>query len=410
MNKFEYKAVNDRGEIVVEHMDASTTEEVFAALTSRGYNPINIKQASNLGDLAKIFDFSKLMPDFNKVKSRDTMLLFRQMSALFSAGIPLFETLVALEEQFAHEKLREIITKLKEEVAAGTTLSDALSQFPKVFSTLVVAMVAAGERSGTMEEVLKKISQYLEKENLFHQKISSAMRYPLILVGALVSAFIFAVLFILPTFKQVFAAFKSDLPLPTQVLLGINTIMTVYWLPMIIVLVLLYLLFKYYVATPIGKHNLDSLMLKIPILGPLITKLSLARFFTMLASTIGSGISVVSGLEITASTADNVVISDAILSIREKVVGGTALSESLRQFSLFPPAAIYMVSTGEKTGSLDTMLAKSAQYFDEETDYTISNLMTLLEPILIFVLGLGVLLLALGIFLPMWNMSKLYTG
>jgi type II secretory pathway component PulF len=336
------------------------------------------------------------------------MLFFRQLSALFSAGVPLFESLTALEEQFNKEKIKDVIIKVREDVAGGETFSGALSKHPQVFSSLTVAMVGAGEKAGAMDDVLKKISLFLEKEAKLKMKLIGAFRYPMVLLGFLFLAGAFAVTFIIPKFKSIFSAFKTDLPLPTKILLWLNQALTVYWWLIIIVALALYFAFKYYRRTISGRRNIDLLFLKLPVFGLLITKISLARFFSMLSAMISSGISIVNGLEITADTADNAVIADAVLNIREKVVSGVPLSDSMREFALFPTSAVHMVAIGEKSGTLDNMLSKSAEYFDEEADYTIANLMTLLEPILIFILGFGVLIFALGIFLPMWNLMNLF--
>jgi MSHA biogenesis protein MshG len=260
-----------------------------------------------------------------------------------------------------------------------------------------------------MDEVLKKITAYLEKENQLRQKLQGALRYPIIVFSALAIAFVFAIVVIIPRFSSIFAAFKTELPLPTRILQGINYIIVNFWWMILMAAALGYALFKLYTGTVRGRRQWDGVLLKLPVFGMLLTKISLARFFTMFSSMISSGIPIVNGLETTASTADNTVISDAILKIREKVVSGVSLSESMREFYFFPPTAIHMVAVGEKSGNLENMLVKSAEYFDEETDYIISNLMSLLEPLIIFVLGLFVLLLALGIFLPMWSMTQLYS-
>lgn len=408
MIRFEYKAINDKSLPVEDQIEASSSEEVYNSLIAKGYTPINIKEKSSLPDFTKFFAWSQLTQGFTRVNSREIMLFFRQLSALFSAGVPLFESLTALEEQFNQGKIKDVIIKVRTDVAGGATFSGALAKFPSIFSNLTVAMVAAGERAGAMDEVLKRITLFLEKETKLKMKLHGAFRYPAVLLGVLGLAGIFAVTFIIPKFKAIFSAFKTELPLPTRFLLGINFALINFWWLMAIIGGAAYFAFKFYHSTPAGRRNFDALLLKLPIFGLLIAKISLARFFTMLSAMISSGISIVSGLEITASTADNAVIADAILKIREKVVGGVLLSDSMREFTLFPTSAVHMVAIGEKSGTLDNMLSKSAEYFDEEADYTIANLMTLMEPILIFIMGIGVLIFALGIFLPMWNMMSLF--
>ncbi|MFC1571387.1 type II secretion system F family protein [Candidatus Margulisiibacteriota bacterium] len=409
MTRFKYKAIDENGKIVQEEIEAASPEDVANDLNAKGFTPVSISEKSALADLTKIFNPAEFQFRKPRVKRKDLMMFFRQMAALFAAGVPLFESLIALEEQFTKEKIKAIIIKLKEDVSAGNSFSNALSKHPAVFTELMVSMVEAGERAGVMEDVLKKIADFMEKDYRLRQNIQAALRYPMIVVVFLAIAFVCAILVIIPKFMPIFKAFKTGLPLPTRLLLGINHILVHYWLLVLIVLVVGSALLKLYRASAKGRLQWDQFLLRLPVFGMLIRKISLARFFTMLAAMIASGISVVQALEITANTADNAVISQAVLKIREKVTAGVSLSESMKEFSLFPPAAVHMVAVGEKSGSLGEMLMKSADYFNEETDYAVANLMSLLEPMIIMVLAFFVLILVLGIFLPMMNIMKLYT-
>ena len=408
MIRFKYKAINDKGDLVQDEIEAASKEDVASDLNLKGCTPVSISEKLALPDFSQIFNAAELGGVFNRVKTRETTLFFRQLAALFTAGVPIFEALTALEEQFTKEKIRDVIVKLKEDVSAGASFSGALARHPRVFSHLIVAMVGAGERSGSMDDVLRRIAAFLEKENQLRQKLQGALRYPATVMVVLTLAFVFAIMAIIPKFTNIFASFKTKLPLPTRILLGINYALAHYWWLILIVLGVGYAFLKLYRGTSNGQRQWDQLLLKLPVFGLLLTKISLARFFAMLSSMISSGISIVNGLEITASTADNAVISGAIMKIRERVMSGVALSEAMKEYVFFPPTSIHMVAVGEKSGSLDEMLMKSAGYFDEESDYTIANLMNLLEPILIFVMGMFVLLLALGIFMPMWGMMSLY--
>lgn len=408
MTRFKYKAISDSGNLIQDEIEAASLEEVAKDLNSRGYTPVDISEKMALPDFSGFLSFFSSFRS-PKVKPRELMIFFRQLAALFTAGVPLFESLLVLEEQFVKGGFKEIVPKIKEQVAGGATFSEALAKYPKVFSNVIVAMIGAGERAGALEAVLKRISAYLEEESQLQKKVQSALRYPLIVVIFLTVAFMAAVLFIIPKFAPVFQTFKAGLPLPTRILLGINYTIINYWWLILAVLAIFYVSLKLYRSTSRGRRFWDQLLLKVPVFGMLLRKISLARFFSMLSAMLSSGISIVQGLEITANTAGNAVIEEAILKIREKVVGGVALSESMKEYDVFPSTSIHLVAIGEKSGTLDDMLVKTADYFTEEADYTISNLMSLLEPFLVVFLGLMVLLLAMGIFLPMWSMMQLYT-
>lgn len=395
--------------MIQEAIEAASLDEVASGLHAKGFTTISIDEEKDTIDFSKLGITLINIFKFRKMKTRDLSIFFRQLSALFSAGVPLFDALVAMEEQFNDEKIRKIIIKIKDDVAGGNTFSGSLAKYPDVFSDLIVAMVAAGEKAGAMDSVLKRISTYLEKETQMQSKLHGALRYPIMVFSVLIIAFIFAVVAIIPKFSSVFSSFKTKLPLPTRILLWINYVAVHYWWLIIIIFCGGYFALRTYRKTPAGRLRFDQLTLKLPVFGMLITKISLARFFTMLSAMISSGIPIVDGLEITADTADNMVIANAISQIKEKVIGGVSLSDGMKDFPIFPPSSIHMVAIGEKSGSLENMLMKSAEYFNEETDYTIGNLMTLLEPFLIFFMALFVALLALGIFLPMWSVMQLYT-
>ncbi|OGB86735.1 hypothetical protein A3H38_03295 [candidate division WOR-1 bacterium RIFCSPLOWO2_02_FULL_46_20] len=409
MIRFKYKAINEKGDLFQDEIEAGSSEEVASHLGAKGYTPVNIAEKLPLPDFSQLLDPSQMMLKMRHVKSREIILFFRQLSALFSAGVPLFDSLQALEEQFAKERMYQTIVKLKDDVAAGTSFSGALSKHSAVFSDLIIAMIEAGERAGVMEDVLIKITAFLEKEDQLKQKVRAALRYPIMVITALTIAFTFAIIFIIPKFTSIFGSFKTQLPLPTRILLGINYAFTNFWWLLLIAGIGGYALFKTYSATPLGRRQVDLVLLKLPVVGLLITKVSLARFFSMLSAMISSGVSVVSGLEITARTADNAIVAQTIGKIREQVIAGMTLSDSMKGHHLFPSTSVRMVAIGEKSGTLEGMLKKTADYFNEESDNTVAGLMSLVEPFLIFFLGMFVLLLAMGIFLPMWSMMQLYS-
>ncbi|OGC05224.1 hypothetical protein A2276_04725 [candidate division WOR-1 bacterium RIFOXYA12_FULL_43_27] len=404
MNKYIYKARNEIGELVEGELNSVSAEAASLELTKKKLTPVTV-EAKGL-----IFDFASLSYFFYRIKTRDLSIFFKQIGTIFSAGVPLFETLTAVEEQVTDNNLKKVIGRIKDDIESGSSFSQALSKHPRVFSHLLVAMVEAGEKGGVLGDVLKRISNFLEKESSFQQKIKSALRYPILVLSVLGVGFIIAVTQIIPNFKGVFASFGSDLPLPTQILLQINTVFTVYWWLILIFAFLLYAAFKMFLGSYFGRRFWDRMMLTLPVIGTLNTKLSLARFFNMLSAMLDSGITIVYSLSVTADTADNRILSDAINDIQKEIIAGGSLSLAMKKHRLFPGTSVHMAAIGEKSGNLSEMLSKTAAYFDEEADYVVSNLMTLLEPFLIFIMALLVALLALGIFMPMWDLNSAVMG
>lgn len=407
MSKFKYKARTKNGQMVEGEIEAANVTAAAKELGLKDYVPVS------LSPLAFSFDptvLKKWFASLNRVKIRDRIIFFRQLAALFTAGVPLFESLVAVEEQVTNKYFKNIIKEIIKDVEGGSTFSQALSKHPQVFSDLVVTMAKAGERGGTIEDVLIKITNYLEKENYLQQKIKSAMRYPVTVLVVLGSAFLVVITVVVPRFSTVYRSFGADLPLPTKILISINYTITHFWWLILLIALAAYYAFKTYINTVEGRKRFDQLLLRIPVFGLLIVKIALSRFFRMLSTMISTGIPLIYGLEVTASTADNVIISGTIMKVRNQVAAGHGVSGPMSQYKIFPPTAVQMVAIGEKSGTLGQMLLKSADYFDEEVEYMISNLMSLLEPILIFVLAIMVLVMALGIFLPMWNLMQLYGG
>ena len=386
-------------------MNASSSVEVGQLLGAQKLIPITVTEESEFFDIGKLFNFSMFKPRANL---SELNILFRQLSSLVGAGVPLLEALVSVEDLITNDKLKRVVRELEEAIGGGMVFSQALGKFPTVFSQLVVAMVGAGEATGTLEAVLEKVTMYYEKEIVMRQRISAALRYPILVVSAIGIAFVVVITFVIPKFSTVFTSMKAELPLPTRFLLALNYVFINFgWLLLILLFVGINAL-RMYINTEKGRLNWDKFLLGLPVFGVLINKVSLARFFRMLATMVSSGIPIVTGLEITASTADNAVIANTIFKIRDRVTAGTGLSAPMGEDPVFPPTAVQMVAVGERSGTLDKMLNKCADYFESETDYMVGNLMSLLEPIIIFALGMMVLTLALGIFLPMWDMMNLY--
>lgn len=402
MSRFKYKARGSTGQLLEGEEEALSSSDLSKKLISKNLIPVHIERKESGLDLGSVF------LEVKKVKIRDLSIFFRQLSVVISAGVPLFEGLMSIEEEASNPAMKKIITGIKNEIEAGGSFSTALSKAPAVFSRPLIAMVEAGERGGVLGEVLKRISSSLEKENQFRSKIRSSLRYPLIVITTLIIAFIISVVFIIPRFSAMFTTFKSELPLPTRFLMGINFLVINYWWAALIFIVIGYYVFMRFIRSPYGGEVFDRFILRLPVFGVLYTKLSLSRFFTMFADLLDSGVPLATALELTARTSDNKAIAKIIMDLRQKVMEGSLLSFAMKNAAIFPSVSAHLVSLGERSGQLSEMFSKVSAYFDEDTDYMVSNMMSLLEPLFVLILGIFVLTLALGIFLPIWSMMSLY--
>ncbi|OGC21605.1 hypothetical protein A2310_02265 [candidate division WOR-1 bacterium RIFOXYB2_FULL_37_13] len=404
MSKFKFKARKETGELIEGEIESSSFETLKYDFSAKGYTPVFIEKKFEGISIPKLWVFKE------RAEAKEVSIFFRQLSSMFSAGVPLFESLTLVQEQIGSPFLKKIVKDLSREIEFGSTFSQALSKHPFVFSRLVVVMVEAAENGGILGEVLKRISWQMEKDIKLQLKIKGALRYPVMVVIALIIAFVFAVTFIIPKFTAVFRAAGGALPLPTRILIWLNFFVINYWGAVLTGGIILFVGGRMYCNTPFGMKKIDTLKLKLPILGSLVLKLSLSRFFRMLSSMISSGIPLTRGLEVASEVSNNVFLSENIISIKNIITSGSSFSDAMKNFPIFPSVSVHMISVGEQSGDLENMLTKNADYFDEETDYMIDNLMTLLEPVLIFILAIFVTVLALGIFLPTWNLMNLYMG
>jgi len=399
---FNYKAKDRYGVPLQGVMEAVSSSAVAGRLTDMGYTPVYILEQETTG-FSNIEDFFNF---FSNIKMEDLIVFIRQLSSIIGAGVPLLESLEAVYDQVNGTKFKAMIMRIRRDIESGSSFSEALAREPKVFTPVFVSMVKAGERAGILAEVLDRLANLLERDFENAQKIRSATRYPMIVLLALSVAFVIVITFVIPQFAQLYAAFKTELPLPTRILIALNQIIRRFWFVFVLAIGGLYYLIRKLLETERGRLAWDRLSLSIPVIGTLISKLLLARFCRMLAAMLKSGIPVVEALNITKQTVENLVISRVITNIEEEVIRGGSLSEPMRGSKVFPPIAVQMVAIGERAGALESMLNKVADYFDRDADYMIRNLTPLLEPMLILVLAVLVVFLALGVMLPMWDIVK----
>ena len=401
--KFAYQGSAD-GKKVSGIIEAASRDEALLFLYDKGIDIERIRQASALDEINSIID--KLKVKFGRVKLEDLIVFTRQFATLFGAGVPISTILERLSEQTLNYRLKGILKQIKSDVDGGMSLSEAFSKFGDVFSALYINMLRVGEESGTLDVVLERLAAILETELQTRNRIKTATRYPKIVVTAIVIAFTIIITFVVPRFVSLFNRFNAKLPLPTRILIDLNSFVQHFWWLVVGSVIVAIITFRRYKKTPIGKRNIDELTLKIPIIGKLVHKIYLSRIMRVLGLLYKSGIPITTALSIVAEVTGNEVARAAVLAVRADVESGATISRPIRNSEFFPNIVSDMVAVGEETGRLDEMLFKASDYFDEEIAYAIANLSTAIEPILLAFIAGMVLLLALGVFLPMWDMIK----
>ena len=403
MSKFIYKARSKFGILTSGIYEAENSKEVTAYLEGLGYIPISI----NLEDAA-FFDVRGMFRKVEKVSMEELIVFAQQLSSVMSAGIPLLEGLDAIYEQIKSGLFREVIYKIKIDIEKGDSLSEALARYSNIFSPLFINMVRAGEKAGILAEVLNDVAEILDRELDMQKKIKAALRYPGYVLGTLGVGFLIVITFVIPRFAAVFGSFNTQLPMPTKILIGINYVLVNYWYLILFILFMLWFGFKKAIESPEGKMEWDRLVLALPIFGALFSRIMISRFCRMLAAMLKAGITIVDALSTNTKIINNKVISQTIENIQDEIVKGESFSTAIKGAGIFPPMVVRMVTIGEKAGNLEIMLNHVADYYDREISYTTANLTSLIEPILILFLASMVLLLALGVFLPMWSIFNIY--
>lgn len=405
MPLFEYKARDRMGALVAGNMDAPDADTVGQELGRMGHFPIKIKST----ETAEVDTEEKIDPleRFQKIKPQELVLFTRQLSTLFNAGIPILGILVAMEEQVDSPKFRRTVKQIRLDIEGGNSMSEAMEKHPAIFSELYVSMIEAGESGGVMDELLARLADLLEKQADTDAKVKGAMKYPKMVLSAMALAICILMWKVVPVFVNMFEKAKLELPLATKILIGANKIFFDYWYLLLGGVILTIIIFKKYTATEKGRYQWDYFMLKVPILGPIVLRSSMAKFARVFGTLQSGGVSILEILTVTGKVVDNVVISGIILGLKDSVQEGTGLAVPLKRSGFIPPLVIQMISAGEDSGSLDEMLTKVADYYDSEVDNAVKNLSSMIEPILLLFMAAMVLFLALAIFVPMWDMSKM---
>jgi MSHA biogenesis protein MshG len=403
---FQYTGRNRRGEAVKGNIEAASLDAVATQLFNNGVTPIDIVPASVqqdvLGGLRALLDRLKE----GRVELLDQVFFCRQMYTLLKAGVPIMQALRGLRETTKNPALAKVVGSLVEGLDAGLDLSAAVKRHEAEFSPLFVSMVQVGESTGSLPDAFLQLSQYLEREKDTRERIKQALRYPAIVILAITIALFIINLFVIPAFAKVFASFKAELPWATRVLIGTSEFTVAYWYYILAALILAAVLVRYYIHTPEGRYRWHRWKLKIPLIGSIVHRAMLGRFARSLSVTLKAGVPLVQGMTVVSRAVDNDFIGERILQMRDGLERGETITRTAAATGLFPAMVLQMISVGEDTGAVDTLLAEVADYYEREVDYDLKNLSSAIEPLLIVFVGIMVLILALGVFLPMWDLAQ----
>ena len=391
MTNFEYTARTATGEEATGTMEAASREEVVQQLRKKRMVVVRVRE-------------KKKRKTGGRVPTRDIVVFTRQFATMVNSGLPLVQALDILAKQTENPQLSETTKQVVYDVESGNTLADALEKHPKVFTQLYVNMVAAGEAGGILDTIMLRLASFLEKNDAIVRKVKGAMVYPSVIFSVAGICILVLLIFVIPTFQVMFASVGVPLPLPTRVVIGISDFLQNFWHVLIVASVATFFAIRAYYGTDNGRLVIDKIMLKMPVMGDLLRKSAVSRFTRTLGTLLASGVSILDGLEITARTAGNRVVHDAVMESRGSIAGGDTIAGPLERSDVFPPMVTSMIAVGEATGGLDEMLSKIADFYDDEVDTAVSTLLSLLEPIMIVFLGVIVGGMIVAMYLPIFDM------
>jgi len=404
MPVFNYKGRNASGALVEGKVDATTIDAVAAQLVNTGITPIDIFQQG--GDKA---DVSNSVLEYlrNRKPSLDDLILFsRQMYSLMRAGVPLGKAMTGLAQSTRNRQMMEAQRDILASLESGRGLTSSLARHPDIFPTLFISMVRAGEESGRLDESFQRVAVHLEREKETRERIKAALRYPVFVLIAIAVAIGIINIWVIPAFAKLFASAGATLPWQTRLLISTSNFFVAWWPLMLIAIAGGIAGFRYYVRTEEGRYNWDRMKLRIPIVGGIIHRATLARFSRAFTMALSSGVPLIQAMTVVSRSLDNEYVGEHILDMRNGIERGESLTRTATMTGMFTPLALQMMAVGEETGQVDEMLLEIADYYEREVDYDIKNLSASIEPVMIIAIGIMVLILALGVFLPMWDLTR----
>lgn len=406
MPVFKYKARGKRGDAIEGTLEAASTDIVAARLVEGGLIPVDIRLltdritlGSNLNDL--------FMP---KVTAIDLVQFCRQMHSMLRAGIPMFSAISGLAATSSNRTMALTLGKIAHSLESGRSLSDSLGQHPNIFSVFYISLIRVGETSGHLDDIFRQLAFYLDREKMTRDKIKAALRYPLFVISAIAVALVVISIWVIPAFSGAFASFGAELPVPTRILMAVSGFMVAHWLLLLVALFCALAALGWYLDTEAGRYRWDKLKLRLPLAGNVIYRATLARFSHLFAMSLHASVPLITALSLVARALNNAYLEERILGMRENIEQGKALSLTAANSGIFDPLVLQMLTVGEESGTISDLLEAVAAYYDQEVEFAINKLSSSIEPVLTLVIAVLVLVMALGVFLPMWDLASVTLG
>jgi len=397
---YTYQVRDKQGKLISGSLDGDTQAAVVNKLRQMGYIVVNIKEKAESG-------FNISLQGLKRIKSKDLTVFSRQFATMINSGLSLTKSLAILAEQTENQKFAGIIGEVQRDVEGGQALSDSMAKHPKAFPSIFINMVRAGETGGVLDEVLLRVAEHFEKEAALKSRIKSAMSYPIAMFAFSMLIVFIMITFIVPIFVKMFSDLGGTLPVPTQILLFVSGVLRSYFLIVLVLAIGFGYLYHWYGSTENGRLKIDTVKLKLPVFGKLIRKIGIAKFTRTFGTLISSGVPILQALDIVGETSGNAVIAQAVKRTRSSIKEGDTIANPLSKNSVFPPMVVHMISVGEETGALDTMLGKIADFYDEEVSAAVESLTSMIEPLMIMVMGIALGFIVVALYMPMFQVITL---
>jgi type IV pilus assembly protein PilC len=400
MKKFRYSARDSAGKVVEGEVEARDAHSVADILHDRGLIVVSIKEGLGI-------DFERLNEiNIGGIPMKDKVVFMRQMATMVSAGLPLTRSLEIMVQQASNPLFKRVLQSVLKSIESGKTLADSFREQEEVLDEITLNLIQAGEESGNLEVVLGKLAVELEEKNALGSKIKSAMIYPAIILLVIIGVVILMMFVLVPSMAEIYQDFDAELPFATRLLMDMSEFFVNYWWAVITILIVLVVGAKYYLDTPKGKRNFDKLILKVPAIGGIIAKMQLSQFTRILSLLLGSGLSIIKAIELTAQSLGNEMFRDTLMEAKNEVEKGGPLAIPIARSEYYPLLVSSMIAVGEETGEIDTVLAKVSEYYKDEVNTATSNLSSILEPLFLIIMGLAIGFIAMAVYMPMFQLSS----